>query len=626
MANNSIVLKGTKSDKFIQQINAGGAIYDIAVQKGITFYNGNGGSATSWDGTQALEVVIPTISDLVQDPIRFAGTVGSDGIAKKDNVAITPAKGDLVFITANCTFNKVACEAGDMAVYDGSAWSVVSGENQVTIKNATPTTTAANKTEVELSLTAKTVLDVEGKELVLKLPAKLLEGITVTKNTDKTISFNEGAIAGVDAKYITLTHTPATQATSIGSNKSIALPSKLANGQVTFTGDTALVKPSDIANAWTPGTNGSHSSAEVAVTVSGGVKLTKGAGEDFVTGWTPSTDSFVKSALKSASLKVATTKPASDETIAVNPVLTTNPTFKNDATEFATGITTTTTGADFTIPGAVSVSGESSKPSSNGVVVDVTLPTLGDASSFTNANYAAADASTGVIASIADPTVTIHNGSVISSVSVSGHVLSFGTATVTATAKQGDATYKKAQYKKTVVNNSPGISYGSIQTAAGTGYKLNKKVVNASLTPGTINYIGVETTGVSSSDKASAYTGLTPTKGAYTAALSNVAGTIASGKVITSVTEAVLPTLGTVSATGSITGSVATALSTSNVTVGTFVSDSVSINIGTWALEESNTTVSGGIAVGKPGNAEVTGAITIGSGTYVTNVSGVKLS
>ena len=624
MANNSIVLKGTESENYIKQINAGGTIHDIAVQKGITFYNGNGGSATSWDGTQALEVVIPTLSDLVQDPIRFAGTVGSDGIAKKDNVAITPAKGDLVFITANCTFNKVACEAGDMAVYDGSAWSIVSGENQVTIKNATPTTVTANKTEVELSLTAKTVLDVEGKELVLKLPAKLLEGIGVTKNVDKTISLKNGN-ASVDAKWITLSHTPADQATSIGSNKNIALPSKLANGNVTFSGDTSLVKPGDIANAWHAGTDGSHSSDEVAVTVSGGVKLTKGGGEDFVTGYTPTSDSFVKSALKSASLKVASTKPTG-ETIAVNPVLTTNPTFKNDATHFATGITTTTGTADFTIPGAVSVSDASSKPSSNGVVVDVTLPTLGDASSFTDVNYAAANASTGVIASIADPTVTINNGSVISSASVSGHVLTFGTATVTATAKQGTATYKKAQYKKTTVTNTPGISYGSIQTAAGTGYKLNKQAVNASFTPGTINYIGVQTTGVSAADKTSALTGITLSKGAYTAALSNVTGTIASGTVVTSVTDAHVPTLGTVTATGKITGSVATTLSTSNVKVGTFTSDTASINIGTWALGESETSVAGGIAVGKSGNAKVTGDITIVSGTYVTDVTPKKLA
>lgn len=614
----------TTNDNWIKQIAAGGQTYDIAVARGLTFKTGS--STQSWDGTSAVEVKIPTLSDLVANPIVFAGTVDSTGTITWIDGYSSAVKGYLVYIKADCTFGKQACEAGDMAIYDGTAWNVISGENQVTIKSATPTNVAANKTEVELSLTAKTVLDVEGKELVLKLPAKLLEGIGVTKNVDKTISLNTGAKASVDAKWITLKHTPAAEATAIGSNKTIALPSALANGNVTFSGDTSLVKPGDIAGAWHAGTDGSHSKGEVDVTVSGGVKLTKGAGEDFVTGYTPSSDSFVKSALKSASLKVSSTKPASGETVAVNPVLTTNPTFKNDETEFATGITTTTTGADFTIPGAVGVSGESSKPSSNGVVVDVVLPRLGDASSFTDANYVAANASTGVIASIGDPTVTINNGSVISSVSVSGHVLSFGTATVTATAKQGDATYKKAQYKKTVVNNAPGISYGSIQTAAGTGYKLNKQAVNATLTPGTINYIGVQTSSVSTSDKASALTGITLSKGAYTAALSNVAGTIAAGTVVTSVTDAVVPTLGTVTATGKITGSVATTLTTSNVTVGTFASDSVSINIGTWALGESDTTVSGGIAVGKPGNAEVTGAITIGSGTYVTDVTPKQLS
>lgn len=613
------------SENWIKQIAAGGQTYDIAVAHGLTFKTGT--STQSWDGISDVEVVIPTLADLVQDPIRFAGTVGSDGIAKKaDGSTLTPAKGDLVYITENCTFSSQICEAGDMAVHDGTAWRVISGENQVSIKNATPTTVAANKTEVELSVTAKTVLDVEGKELVLKLPAELLKGVDVTKNVDKKISFDEGAFAAVDGKWITLSYTPATKATEIGSNKTIALPSALEKGEVNFTGDTSLVKPTDIANAWTAGEDGKHQSAEVSVTVSGNVTLTKGEGVDFVTGWTPTTDSFVKTAVKSATFKVVTSGEKNDnESIAINPFVASNPTFSNDATEFATGITTTTTGADFTIPGAVSVSNESSMPSSNGVVVGVTLPTLGDATSFTDVNYVAADASTGVITSIANPTVTVNNGDVVASATVSEHVLTFTTATVTATATQGAATYKKAQYKKTVVSNTPGISYGSIQTAAGQGYKLNKQVVNATFTPGAINYMGLQTTDVSAADKASAYTGLTASKGAYTAALS-AAGTIASGAVITSVTDAKVPVLATISATGSIGGSVATALTTSNVKVGVFASDSASINIGTWALGESNTEVSGGIAVGKNGQAQVTGAITIVSGTYVTDVTGVKLA
>ena len=608
------------SENWIKQIATGDVTYDIAVAHGLTFKTGT--KTQSWDGVSDVEVVIPTLSDLVSSPIVFAGTVNKDGNIAWASGYSSAQKGYLVYIQEDCTFAGEVCEAGDMAVHDGTAWRVISGENQVSIKAGT--NPAEGATAVELSATAKSVLYVEGKELALKLPAELLKGVDVTKNANKVISFNEGAIAAVDGKWITLTHTPAAEATAIGSNKTIALPSALESGKVNFTGDTKLVKPSDIAAAWSAGTDGNHQSAEVSVSVSGNVTLTKGEGTDFVTGWTPTTDSFVKSAVKSATLSVVTSKK-DNETIAVNPFVASNPTFSNDATLFGTSIVTATADVDFTIPGAVSVSGESSKPSSNGVVVDVTLPTLGDAASFTDANYVAADSATGVIASIANPTVTVNNGDVIASATVSNNVLTFTTATVTATATQGAATYKKAQYKKTVVSNTPGISYGSIQTAAGQGYKLNKQAVNATFTPGAINYMGVKTSDVTAADKASAYTGLTATKGSYTAALT-AAGTIASGNVITSVTDAKVPVLATVSATGSISGSVATALTTSNVKVGVFASDSASINIGTWALGESEKEVSGGIAVGKNGQAQVTGAITIVSGTYVTDVTGVKLA
>ena len=608
------------SENWIKQIATGDVTYDIAVAHGLTFKTGT--KTQSWDGVSDVEVVIPTLSDLVSSPIVFAGTVDKNGTITWASGYSSAQKGYLVYIQENCTFEGEICEAGDMAVYDGKAWRVISGENQVSIKAGTDP--ASGATAVELSVTAKSVLYVEGKELALKLPAELLKGVDVTKNVDKVISFNEGAIAAVDCKWITLTHTPAAEATAIGSNKTIALPSALENGKVNFTGDTKLVKPTDIATAWTPGTNGNHQSAEVSVTVNGNVTLTKGTGEDFVTGWTPTTDSFVKSAVKSATLSVVTSKK-DNETIAVNPFVASNPTFSNDATLFGTSIVETAADADFTIPGVVSISTETSKPSSNGVVIGVTLPKLGDATSFTDTNYVDADAATGVIASIANPTVTVNNGNVVASATVSNNVLTFTTATVTATATQGAATYKKAQYKKTVVSNTPGISYGSIQTAAGQGYKLNKQAVNATFTPGAINYMGVKTSDVTAADKASAYTGLTATKGAYTAALT-AAGTIASGNVITSVTDATVPVLATISATGSIGGSVATALSTSNVKVGEFASDSASINIGTWALGESEKEVSGGIAVGKNGQAQVTGAITIVSGTYVTDVTGVKLA
>jgi len=529
----------------------------------------------------------------------------------------------LVYITADCTFEGQACEAGDMAVYDGSAWRVISGENQVEIKGGTtPTSVAADKEEVTITATAKTVLDVEGKELVLKLPVDLVKSnLGVAKgDSDNTINLNQGAVASVEAKYITLTYSAAAQDTTIGANKSIALPTAVEDGTVVLSGDTSLVKPGDIANAWTAGSNGAHESAAVEVTLSGAeVDLTAGAGNDFVTGWTPSTDSFVKTAISSAALKVvAAADKAQDETIATQAFLAANPTFTNDSTEFVTAIISTATGADFIVPGAVSVSAETSKAQANGVITDVIFPVLGDASSATDVTYAAADSASGVIATIADPEVTINGGNVVASASVSGNVLIITPGTVTASATQGAVTYKKAQYVKTIVSTAGSVEYGSIQTAAGQGYKVSKQAVNATLTDAGLYYMGVET--VAASDKASAYTGLTATTGAYTAALASTAkGSIAAGTVITSVTDAVVPVLSTVSATGSITAALSnTALSTTNVTVAEL--STTSINLGSYALAASDTDSTGAVEVGKAGNAQVTGAITIASGTYVTDV------
>ena len=603
---------------YISQINIGGTLYDISTHHGITFVNGN--TSETWNGLTELEVVIPTIDQLISSPIVFAGTVGSGGTISWAQGFDAPAlKGYLLYISADCTFGGQVCEAGDMAVYDGGAWIIISGENQVTIKSGT--TPAQGAEVVTITATAKTVLDVEGKELALKLPVDLVKSnLGVTKNASNTINLNQGAIASVDTKYVTLTYTNASEDTVLGSNKTIALPSALTDGTVTFSGDTALVKSGDIAAAWTAGSDGAHESAAVAVTISGDVDLSvDSSGNDFVTGWTPSTDIFVKAAIKSASLKVIPAASWSqEETIATQSFLVGNPTFTNDSTLFATGISEVSTGADFIIPGAVSVSAETSKADSNGVVTDVIFPTLGDASSSTDVTYAAADASTGVIATIADPTVTINGGSVIASVSVNeSHVLVFTPGTVTASASQGAVTYKKAQYVKTVVSTAGSVNYGSIQTAAGQGYKLSTQAVNATLTAASLYYMGVQTSDADSTG--SAYTGLTASKGAYTAALASTAsGSISAGTVITSVTDAKVPVLASVSATGSITGTVSTALTTSNVTVAELSVSS--INIGTYVLGVSDSSSEGAIAVGAGGSAQVTGAITIAADTYVTNV------
>ena len=612
-------------NNYIHQIDLGEkGLYDIATHHSIKFYNGQQDTTgVAWNGITDLEVVIPTISDLITDPIKFVGT----------SIPVDAKKGDLVFFTGNGTVDGVAYESGDMAIYDGSKWNVVSGEDQVEILEGT--SKGGEQKNVILSATAKSVLFVEGKELTLSIPADLLKNnFGVSKNAETTLNLKEGAKATVNATYITLTYTAANEDTKIGKNSSIDVPTALASGVVTFdgTGVTPLLA-SDVNNAWTAGTDGEHKKEAVEFAISGNVDLTKveDSNGDFVTGWTPSTDSFVKNAIKGASLKVlAANEKQEDETVATQPVLVANPTFNNDTTAFATGIATTSSDADFTIPGAVGVKAEGSKADVNGVVTDVTLPQLGDASAFTDANIVDATAETGFLTSIGTPTVTIDNATVMASATVNNHVLSFTTNTVSANYNAGTPTYKKAQYKKTVISNTPSVSYGSIETAAGQGYKLSKQAVNATFNAGEIKYIGVDVTALEASDKASAYIGLNTTKGKYTAAIAPESkGNINAGVVVTSVTDAKVPTLGEINATGTLTGSVSTELNKESKTVGVFDSTwgngDVKLNIGSYAIANADNETDAGKAnsfaiAGKSGDMVVAGSITIAADSFVTDV------
>jgi hypothetical protein len=122
------------SKNWISQIKASdGVTYDIATHHSIKFVDGNGGDVTEWSGLTDLEVVIPSIQDIVQTPIEFAGTVDKSGNITWVNGHSKEEAGSLVFITEDCTFAEKVCEAGDMAIYDGTTWRVISGENQVSI-------------------------------------------------------------------------------------------------------------------------------------------------------------------------------------------------------------------------------------------------------------------------------------------------------------------------------------------------------------------------------------------------------------------------------------------------------------------------------------------------------------
>lgn len=57
---------GANSEYWISQIKSGDKVYDIATHHNITFKDGNNGSSTVWNGLTDIEVVIPTIQDIVR--------------------------------------------------------------------------------------------------------------------------------------------------------------------------------------------------------------------------------------------------------------------------------------------------------------------------------------------------------------------------------------------------------------------------------------------------------------------------------------------------------------------------------------------------------------------------------
>lgn len=230
ISENKNVHDGVEVTNWISQINTGNVVYDIATHHGITFKNGGTDTeGVTWNGITDLEIVIPNITDLIQDPIKFVGTVDSTNV----NDYTSGSTGDLVFITGSCTFAGVACEAGDMAIYDGSEWKVVSGENQVKITgNTNSEITETNRTTVTIKGEGTDVLEVEGKALSLKLDySDIVNHIDLEKTKGGSVSVDGGkvTVGSVDLK---LTES---QSNNIATPKTFMLPNALSNGTVNFT-------------------------------------------------------------------------------------------------------------------------------------------------------------------------------------------------------------------------------------------------------------------------------------------------------------------------------------------------------------------------------------------------------
>lgn len=278
ISNEVNVRDGVAVNNWISQINAGGTVYDIATHHNITFVEGQG-TRTIWNGLSDIEVFIPSITDIIQTPIEFAGTVKDGNIDWKDGYGAPAKAGNLVFITNDCEFEGVACEAGDMAIYDGAKWNIVSGENQVQLVG---TTDENNKLTIAVG-SSKDVLKVEGKTLALTLDyVDLNKHLNVTKDTgEHSIAVDFGDMT-VDSTYIKLTYVGDKEAISISNDVDIDLPTQLENGTVTLTNADNLIKEVNFG-IFDAGTLPSFSKNQSTTwNVSGGALNKIKGGDDFV--------------------------------------------------------------------------------------------------------------------------------------------------------------------------------------------------------------------------------------------------------------------------------------------------------------------------------------------------------
>ena len=668
---NVIAWKGDVTQNYIKQINDGTTSHDLALTKGITFYEGK--SATdeqgiTWDGTRAIEIVIPSVTDIIQDPVRMVGTVGT-------NAAITPntynpneaTKGDLLYITENCTFKDIVCEAGDMAVYDGTAWRVIQGENQVSIIGVADSST--NNVDYALGETPAHVLDVEGKHLRLGIDyADVLAKTAVYKNSAVTLSLSNG-IVNVAPMYVTLSQ--GTGATlDISKAESIDLPTSLADGTVTISDKVLQAADFSFVSGAYPTATLNSTSITVNATHGMGVGVSTD-GNDFVTAVT---------AIKGVSFIAGSSSGNNDLTYVAGLSAI-------SGTSFVNGIHTYTDAdqgknADLVIPGAVSVSasdntfayafGEEAASGEvlssitvgavtigtgtdvltglsgegNSVVTDVTFGTAvstADLGWFVNGLGTANTTSGDVVTNVAVGAVTLVDAasgagtSAMVSASVSNHVLSFSTAKfqTPVTVSQAATTVTYNTFTKAGVSLD-GFSFTSDTFTKGGISQANTTVSYRSLLSKAVTLnTGSETQYFF--DKAEdhnyeavlGYSNISTTaadvtkKGAYITD-PNITATIPADSVVVDITAGTLPTFTVNTATGTISGEVGTTLTSSPYTwSGIDVSKMAGTTVpGGYTLVTANASGDGIVEVAAAASdyAVTNGQVTIAANSFVTDV------
>lgn len=650
---------------FISQIQAGSTIYDIAVAHGITFkYGSADANPVTWNGAddEPFVVTIPNVTDIIQSPVVFAGTVGSNGvITYVDGISATPTTGYLVYITADCTFGGQACEAGDMAVYDGTTWRVIQGENQVQLVG----TPVNNVISAALGKSATNVITVEGKTLALNVDlSDLRDNVKVDKNAQSELNVTNGKVT-VSSMNINLEQDESSSI-AVAEAKSFNLPTALASGAVTINENVLAAGDFTFTSGSFPTI--SKNASAVTISASTGISIGK-AGADGATG------DYVTSVTAIQGVTLAAGTSSSNHLAYVAGLSAAS------GTEFVSGIHAYTAAdqdktADLVIPGAITAdsanntfvtgledanaAGDTALVSSitvGSVTVDasgtsflaglsgegntvVTSVTIGTAVKNTTADwfYSGLTEGTDVVTDVTVGAVSLVDAAsgagtdAMVSASVSNHVLSFNTAKfqTPVAISQVNSTISKKGFTTAGVSLSGFDSASDVFTKAGISQAATT-IAYKSITTGAVNL----TVGASTSyffDKAEdhAYTAemgykLIQTTDASvsknTPVLENTAitATIPADTVAVGLNAGTLPSLTIGTATGTLTGSVPTALTSTP-----YEFSAVSAGAATLTIPGAYSLVSvseGGVAVGKAGEYSLTGGkITLAADTMVTDV------
>ena len=592
------------SENWISQINAGNVTYDIATHHSITFKDGKGDTTgVEWNGLSDLEIVIPSITDIVQSPIEFAGTVAGGKVEWNATHTDGPKTGYLVFVTENCEFEGHACEAGDMAIYDGAKWNIVSGENQVKIVGATDSTiTDGNRTVVKVGA-AKDVLVVEGKALSLTLDYADLNDnhLATTKGVVTDVTFNTMTVGSVGIKLNKADDVP----TTIGEHKEFQKATALKDGTVKLNKATGLVNNITWGtfNAGTATTSEKNSAQDLVV--SGG-KLDLSSSQP--------TGAFIDSVELDDVVKFVDANTDEAGSIKMLTTLTSSP-----GAQFFNGINVTGKDetADLTIDGYITPKDGVDAEYVSGLK-DSANPVIGfeNESSFTIAGgikdivtgWGTESTSGDVVSNVS---VTANNDTdVFSSASVTNHVLSFNTTKVTSNVTTS-CSYKslaKAAYTYTPAT----LKYGEFTKS---GFE---KVDDVKYTFGR----GNET--VYSADTKNwklSTPGLDVTYGSYNFNAGGMKAAVPAQTFVTSVTAGQLPSLTDSTFTQvDVTGTVGTELTTEKFEFNALTSNSINMP-GVYSLE---TVAEGGdITVGKEG-ALAANTATVDLTGYLTGVGIVE--